>query len=325
MTDHYIAFWNLENLFDVDGSAARPDWLQQRLAGELAGWDAQVLARKIDRLAHIITQLNGGAGPDLLGVCEVENINVLQQLVAALAPLNRNYDVVHHDTSDKRGIDVAFIYDADVFSAGDQFAHVVIKRNATRDLFQVNFRSVAHDRPLVIVGNHWPSRSGGQYESAPYRAMAAETLAYWITRIPEHLGDDVPVLLMGDFNDQPFDRSVTEYLLGTSSADKVRNANTAPRMFNLAWPALGEGIGTHYYNNFANVLDQMLANKSILRGDGGFSLGNGGNARMRVEMIPDMVSGGYPDPIRHGRPSSGYDADGFSDHYPVSLVLTEED
>ena len=327
MTDHHIHFWNLENLFDVNGSAHRPAWLQDELDNELAGWDATVLDRKIDRLAHIIRQMNNGAGPDLLGVCEVENEPVLQKLVDALAPLNRNYEVVHHDTSDNRGIDVAFIYDGDRFIADDQFGHVVRKRNATRDLFQVNFRSRAHDRRLVIIGNHWPSRSGGQYESAPYRAMAAETLSYWLSRIPEHLGEDTPILLMGDFNDEPFDRSVSEYLLGTHSERKVINAHRAPRMFNLAWRALGEGIGTHYYNNFPNVLDQMLVNKSILQGDGGFSLGNQGRARMQVDMFPDMVSTGYPDPIRHGRPSSAstFDPDGFSDHYPVSIVLSEAD
>ena len=68
----YVAFWNVENLFDVDGSPERPEWLQRALARELAGWNAEVLELKIEQLARTIRQMNGGAGPDVLGVCEIE-------------------------------------------------------------------------------------------------------------------------------------------------------------------------------------------------------------------------------------------------------------
>lgn len=109
MKTHYVAFWNVENLFDTVDSPVRPEWLQKKLAKELAGWDGAVLDRKIEQLSSIICRMNGGVGPDLLGVCEVENKPVLEKLVAGLASLGRNYEIAHHDTSDKRGIDVAFI------------------------------------------------------------------------------------------------------------------------------------------------------------------------------------------------------------------------
>jgi hypothetical protein len=115
MPSYYVAFWNLENLFDVDGSPDRPEWLQKALARELAGWNAEVLAMKIGQLADIIRQMNGGARPDVLGVCEVENEHVLHRLIAALDLANRDYHVAHANTSDQRGIDVAFLFDGALF------------------------------------------------------------------------------------------------------------------------------------------------------------------------------------------------------------------
>lgn len=322
MPSYHVAFWNLENLFDVDQAQLRPDWLQQNLARELMGWDANVLASKIDRLAHIIRQMNGGAGPDILGVCEVENERVLGLLVDALDLPGRFYHVAHADTDDQRGIDVAFLFDGTKFEKREQFSRVIIKRNATRDLFQLTLRSLSSGRELVVIGNHWPSRSGGVFESEPYRILAAETLAYWHERILAIKGPAVPVLALGDFNDEPFDRSLVDYALSTRQLQKVLNART-PRLFNLAWPLLGGRRGTFYFNNFANLLDQFLASASLL--DAGAAIRLVPDS-VRIEAFPEMVGGGdYPAPRRFGRPSatSQFDPTGFSDHYPISLVLEE--
>ncbi len=319
MADHTIAFWNLENLFDLEDSPHRPAWLRDRLARELVGWDEAVLSRKVAQLVRVVAGLNGARGPDLLGVCEVESRPVLERLVSALAPLGRDYGIAHHDTSDQRGIDVAFLYDRARFTAQEQFSHVILKRTGTRDLFQVNF-TTPDGRLLVVVGNHWPSRSGGRWESEPYRITAAETLSYWLTRILEIKGSEAAVLVMGDFNDEPSDRAMVDYALAGSSAAKVRNARS-PRLLNLMWPALGAGTGSHYFDNFANVLDQFCISRGLLTGAGGFRVADGS---VRVEMPAPMVSGGdYPSPIRFGRPSAGLNPDGFSDHYPISLVLQE--
>ncbi|MGH9465131.1 MAG: endonuclease/exonuclease/phosphatase family protein [Thermoanaerobaculia bacterium] len=323
MIEHSIAWWNVENLFDVFDSPQRPAWLQSELAGELAGWTQVVLDRKLVQLASIVSQIDGGLGPDLLGVCEIENQVVLDLLVAALAPLGRNYQVAHHDMGDQRGIDVAFLYDADRFTAELQFSHEILKRAATRDLFQVNFRATVSGALLVVVGNHWPSRSAGQYESEPYRILAAETLSYWHKRILEIQGEDTAILVMGDLNDEPDDRSLAQYALSTRNVEKVRRASlAAPRFFNLMWPLYGSGIGTHYYENFPNLLDQVMVSKGMLRQDAVFRVAEGSTAILRP---PEMQTGTYNVPRRHGRPSSGHDPDGFSDHYPVTLRLVEED
>ena len=149
--------------------------------------------------------MNQGKGPDILGLCEVENKPVLDLLLSRLSSLQRNYKVAHHDTKDKRGIDIAFIYDGNKFTLKGQYFHVVLKRTATRDLFQVNLKTPS-GALLICIGNHWPSRRGGEYHTEPYRIIAAETLSYWNERIFEILGEDVPIIVMGDFNDEPYSR-----------------------------------------------------------------------------------------------------------------------
>ena len=326
MTDHYIGFWNLENLFDIENSTDRPDWFQNTIKGELKGWNATILKKKIACLKSIIELMNNGQGPDILGVCEVENKPVLQKLLNAISIPGRNYKIAHHNTSDKRGIDVAFIYDFNLFKAEKQFFHVIQKRSATRDLFQVNFRAKASDKMLVLIGNHWPSRSGGEMESEPYRIMAGETLSYFHERILEELGPDTAIMALGDFNDEPFNRSVEHYALSTRSRSKVMNGRN-PYFLNLMWPTLGTGRGTHFYDGQYGVLDQIMANKAMLNGAGGFKIVADS---VKVETFAEMSSSGAnPAPVRFGRPyhrgkpNTKFTGHGFSDHYPVSVRVRE--
>ena len=147
------------------------DKLRRTLGTSLDGWTAALRDRKIDQLVSIIAQMNNGAGPDLIGLCEVENEFVVQRLADRLSTvLGRAYSVEHADLSDKRGIDVSFLYDPAWLSvpAGETFDHVVMRRTGTREIVQVNFKTV-EGRTLSVFGNHWPSRSGGIYESAGYR------------------------------------------------------------------------------------------------------------------------------------------------------------
>jgi endonuclease/exonuclease/phosphatase family metal-dependent hydrolase len=319
MKTHSVAWWNVENLFDVEGSPARSDKLNRTLRGELAGWSETLLTRKIKNLAAIIGQLNGGRGPDLLGLCEVENRPVLQRLVDALAPLGRNYLVVHHDTSDERGIDVAFIYDRAKFLAEETFSHTIQKRTATRELFQVNFRT-ASGRSLVVVGNHWPSKLGGGSESEAYRIIAGETLAYFNARIEQVLGDDTPILVMGDFNDEPSDRSLTDHALSSRLRTQVLYAN-APRLLNLMWPLMGRGLGTYYYSNVALMIDQFLVSGGMLKAKSKLKAAEDSPV---IVQLPEMTAAGrYPAPVRFGRPASGLNQAGYSDHFPITLNLLE--
>ncbi len=319
MADYYVAFWNLENLFDIEGSPRRSDKLQRALKGELAGWSQAVLDKKISQLAHIISQMNGSRGPDLLGVCEVENDYVLGLLTAALQPLGRNYQYMHSDSQDGRGIDVAFIYDSAVFEAHETFFHVIVKRVATRELVQVNFLVKPSNKLLIVVGNHWPSRMGGVYESEPYRIVAGETLGYFHERIRETQGPQVAVLAMGDFNDQPFNRALTDHALSESVRTRVTRANS-PMLWNLMWPLLGQGVATIYYGAEGSMFDQILVSKGLATGGSGLTVQA---ETIDVLRFPEMVKpGDYPAPRRFGRGSTR-DENGFSDHFPVGVKIRE--
>ncbi len=318
MPSYHISFWNCENLFDVEKSPRRTDKLERAVGSELKGWTQAVLDKKIGQLASIIKQLNAGKGPDILSVCEIENRYVLELLAKALKPLGRTYEIVHADTKDERGIDVAFIYDGKLFKAEKTFFHFIVKRTATRDIVQVNFKTAA-GRQLVLVGNHWPARSAGKYESEPFRIIAGETLAYFHERIIEELGKKTPVLAMGDFNDEPFDRSLMEHARCERQRAKVVNAKS-PSFLNLMWPLAGQGIGSYYFENEPNLLDQFLASRSLLTGDGKITVVENS---VRIERFPEMVrKGDYPAPIRFGR-GTDMNPKGFSDHFPVSVRIEE--
>ncbi len=319
MTDYCIAFWNLENLFDVENYPERSDKLQRTLAGELEGWSRAVLDTKIGQMAKIIQKMNDSRGPDVLGVCEVENAHVLGLLRDALQLPNRHYDIAHDDSSDGRGIDVAFIFDSTAFEARERFMHFVVKRVATRELFQVNFvvRGSSPERLLVVIGNHWPSRMGGTYESEPYRIVAGETLGYFHERIRKEHGEDVAVLVMGDFNDQPFDRSLVDHALSERTRLEVTRAKT-PRLWNLMWPLLGKGAASHYYGSEGAVLDQFLVSKGLATGSSGLKALPD---TVEIIVLPEMVgSGAYGVPRRFGR-GDKRDEGGFSDHYPITMTL----
>jgi hypothetical protein len=169
--------WPVENLFDEENAVAlgrRTDKVFRAIKNDIAGWTPQLRNRKIEQLAWVIAAMNTGHGPDWLGVCEVENRFVVDRLVErvnATLPAPRSYAVVHADTGDARGIDVAFIYDDTLLRVPlplveSVFFHVVMHRNATREIVQVNFKTTtAAVRTWAVFGNHWPSRRGSQVES----------------------------------------------------------------------------------------------------------------------------------------------------------------
>jgi len=322
-SSYFVAWWNLENLFDYENSPRRSSKLRRVLGSSIRGWTPQLRDRKIAQLASVIAQMNDGAGPDLLGVCEVENEWVLSRLATAVSKLlgGRGYAVAHADTADERGIDIAFLYDPVLFTAplDERFQHVVMRRTATREIFQVNF-TTHRGRTWAVFGNHWPARSGGQLESAGYRAIAGETLAYFHERVLEVHGDDTPVLVMGDFNDEPPDPSLVQYALSTRQRAKVVGGDS-PRLWNLMWEALGSREGSLYFENFPNLLDQFLVNKNMATSTDPLCADP---ASVQLVRFDGMTSGGaYPTPIPFGGMGNPVNLDGYSDHLPIALRVIE--
>lgn len=324
---YYVAWWNVENLFDEENAPAsrRPDKVRRTIEDDIRGWTPELRDHKIARLASVVGQMNGGAGPDVLGVCEVENRYVLDLLAAAVKNVvpARAYSVVHADTKDDRGIDVAFLYDPTVLTVppDETFFHVVMRRNATREIVQVNFTTVKGGRTWALFGNHWPSRSGGQYESAGYRAIAGETLAYFHERVLEVHGPSTPVLAMGDFNDEPFDPSLVTHAQSTRQRLKVTRATGFP-LWNLMWPVLGTPDGTFYFESRPNVLDQFLANKNMAVATAELAVQADS---VEILRFPGTFTGTYRQPRPFGGMGKKVDPDGYSDHFPIGVRVVETD
>ena len=313
--DIRVAWWNLENLFDSSGAQRDPE-LAGQLKAELKGWTVPVRDRKLDQLASIVKLMFAGAGPDLLGVCEVENEGVVQMLANRLTLAGRNYQVLDHDSPDARGIDVSFIYDGNVLTPTNPGHQVVVKRTATRDIFWATMTVAATGHSFVAVANHWPARSEGQYESEPYRMLTGETLSFVLaTLLDEDV--DLPVLTMGDFNDEPYDRAMQEYLLGSNDPARVRNART-PRVLNLMWSMLGtDEPGTFRFGSTWNMLDQFLVTKGALRQASTLKVDRSSVSIFR----PSVMRGSGGAPRRFGRPAKKLDTDGYSDHFPITVEL----
>ncbi|MBI1794716.1 MAG: endonuclease/exonuclease/phosphatase [Chloroflexi bacterium] len=323
-TQYHFAFWNLENLFDIEGSPRREEKVARVIGSDIKGWTQALLDKKISQLSSIIRQMNSSRGPDLLGISEAENRFVVDLLAQSLAPLGRNYQVIHHDSPDRRGIDIAFIYDGNLLEvpeplADNVFSHFVLRRTATRDILQVTFKTKAHQRELIVMGNHWPSRSGGEAESDAYRAMAGETLAYFHERVLEVKGDAAAVIAMGDFNDEPFNTSIVDYALGLRAADLVVKGRN-PYFLNLMWALMGKGLGTFYFNG-PNLLDQFLVNKNWLKSDSVFKIKPDSVAIVKFPAMMDKKG----QPIPFGGMGKPVNQKGFSDHFPVEVIVTEAD
>lgn len=353
-----IAFWNLQNLFDARLSEIAADlgFTPDR------GWTEEVVEAKLDQLAAVIRLMHHGAMPDLLGVCEVENKSLMERLAARLDA--DRYAVAHIESPDIRGIDTSLLYDRHVFYPHPDLpirAVKVANRYPTRDIFEVPLRLRSNDAELIVFVNHWPSRSMGKYESEPLRISVASHLG---KLVDQHLKMDrltylnMPdteetmdmldqlwnrnVLLMGDFNDEPFDRSILDYLKASSGTDHLEEEIKASRgdarehtpspsayfadqayFFNCMWPFLAmPDTGTLHYSgatNSMNVLDQFMISRGLYYGLQGVKF-----ARSSVEIFrPEiMCSARKKRPVSFDFDRKGEDPpSGYSDHFPITAEL----
>ena len=172
--DLFIASWNVENLFDLedDPNVALDEEYTPQAPKR---WTRERLDIKLNNLVKIIGKMNGGRGPDVLGLCEVENRKVVEMLVAKLAPLGRKYQIVHKDSPSDRGIDTALIYDANVFGMEDSKFHFV-DAERTRDI--VEAKLTRGGKGLYVFVNHWPSRGNDEWQRI-MAAVAAPTQAFY--------------------------------------------------------------------------------------------------------------------------------------------------
>ena len=219
-TEFSFMFYNVENLFDcVNDSLTNDDEFTPE---GTRNWTTFKLYEKLDRLSKVILAAGKWNPPVVVGLCEVENRNVLEMLVNNAALKKNGYKIIHKDSPDERGIDVAFLYRPDLFRPFDYQNIPVL------DTLDGNFKT----REILLVSgvingcdtlhffvNHWPSRYGGIMETAGYRKRAAATLRKTITRLNEEYSHPL-IVCMGDFNDQPSDESLA-LILGKAKIFKL--------------------------------------------------------------------------------------------------------
>lgn len=261
----FIAFWNVENYFDTQDDPAIDD--SEFLPESEKKWNKEKFDLKTANLAKVIASMNGGTGPEVLGFAEVENKGVLETLTASLKEkYGQEYEIVHKDSPDGRGIDVALIYKKGLIDFVRYEAHRVELNDKypTRDVMQVVLKAGGRDLNLFI--NHWPSRRGGQHESEKNRIAAAGTLRTAVDKLFE-ARKAANVIIMGDFNDEPVNVSIAQTL--DAKAFNCSEKNSVAEngvLYNLAFKKKSEGIGSYLYRSEWNMLDQIIVSGSLING-----------------------------------------------------------
>ncbi len=259
-SDFKIVFYNFENLFDIEDDTAK--WDEQFLPDGDKHWTYWKYQSKLKNLAKVITAAGGWQDAALVGACEIENAFVLEELTTK-SPLKKlNYKFIHKESPDKRGIDVALLYQEEQFTPLF-YDHIQIDfpdnpRSKTRDILYV--KGLAKDKDtLHIFVNHWPSRWGGQMKSEPKRIFVAQMLRKQVDSLFLHT-QNPNIIIMGDFNDAPTDQSVIEYL---KAQVPVRNTESK-QLYNLMYPLSLTHDGTHPYQGHWAVLDHMIVSSALL-------------------------------------------------------------
>jgi predicted extracellular nuclease len=312
----YLAFWNTENLFDTIDDPEIND--EEFLPNGEMEWTEDRLDKKMYNLSRIIRIMNDGRGPDLLGVCEVENQAVLEKMVNTYLS-DLNYKIAYIESPDNRGIDNGLIFKSDKFTLLSLQADTVHLSDGwpTRLIFGVNLLT-NDDEQISVFVNHWPSRSGGQVESEPKRIAAAQTLRNSVDRIFQ-ADSNANIFIIGDFNDDPVNVSVLEtlhaYPIKCDSLSTDFEMNSKGELFNLSYQSFEQGGGSFKYKDEWNMLDQIIVSGSLIIGNDINYICNS------LEVFkPDFIvthSGQYegtPFPTYGGKRYLG----GYSDHFPVT-------
>ncbi len=345
------AWWNLENLFDTvdDPISADLEFTAEN------GWTDEAYAAKKQNLAAALNELFDGEGPELLGVAEVEGDHVFEELIAAMG--NPHLKVVKDPsgTSDLRGIDVSLAYDNRKLKVVERQSYIVHFRYPTRDVFEVVFEVKESGEQLVVIASHWPSRRQGREHSEPLRIGVAENISYLVrnrVRVnPQKYealrekGDldtvkkrwETPILLFGDFNDEPFDAAVVDHLQASSELDRViGKTNDIDKfekqtadytggdifLYNASWKFLApQDVGTFFiastasgevFPNRYQVLDQMVASRGLLKATG---------LRLDLDSVAIHRTLTVATPAGRPRAFDRKKLKGTSDHLPVTAML----
>ena len=309
-----LVFYNVENLFDYFDDSTTID--EEFLPRGDRYWGKTRYRDKQNKIAKTLIATGGWEPPAVIGLCEVENLYVLEGLTRFTQLKAIGYEIVHQDSRDRRGIDVAALYRPDKFKLLD-YEYYPVKfpfdpDSRTRDILHL-VGELPNKDTLHYFINHWPSKFGGAFETEPKRIFAAEFLRGKVDSLLA-INEDARIVLTGDFNDEPEEESMTEGLRTHESAEDIDKNDLFNLMFELRYVT-----GTHSFQNKWSILDQFIV------------VGNMFEPEAKTRVIPGSVQiFDMPWLIMEGatgakRPFRTYQGPkyigGYSDHLPIIVDL----
>ncbi|HPG32786.1 MAG TPA: endonuclease/exonuclease/phosphatase family protein [Lentimicrobium sp.] len=310
-----IAFYNLENMYDTIDDPRIDD--ADFLPSGNYNWTEARYQAKLSNMAKVISGLGAefvAGGPSVIGLAEVENRGVLEDLINTPMLRDKGYRIIHYNSPDERGIDVALLYKSNDFKVSNTTSNRLVipeqKDFHTRD--QLVVTGELDGEKISVIVNHWPSR-----RSEPeYRKEAA--------RLCRHLSDSLMredknarILIMGDMNDDPADSSVFDVLGAKGLRENLRKGE----LFNPMWMIHHNGRGTLTYRDNWNLFDQIIVSQALLSKKAkGWKLDHADICNEKFLFEQEGKYAGNPFRTYAGRKYLG----GYSDHLPVFLILNKQ-
>jgi predicted extracellular nuclease len=311
-TIHTIAFYNTENLFDIVGDDNTND--EDFLPNSNKRWTTKRYENKLLKLGQVISQIGDDdvdCPPAIVGLAEVENKRVIEDLIQSKYLKHYSYDIVHYDSADERGIDVALIYDTSVFEVSHSEPFPIYlenengNRDYTRDVLLVTGK--LNGEQVHFIVNHWSSRREGEKETEYKRLAGADTVNRVVAVLKADYTDP-KIIVMGDFNDNPNNNSIASIENGSN-------------LFNPFKTVLSKDKGSLSYNFKWNLFDQILISTNFFDPKStplDFNKANVFNSEFLTQYKGKYK--GQPFRTYVGKKYKG----GYSDHFPVYIELKED-
>ncbi|MCM4150552.1 endonuclease [Arenibacter sp. N53] len=316
-----VAFYNLENLFDTVNDSLTFD--DDRTPMGKDNWTNERYVQKIDNMSKVLSEigsLEAQTSPDIIGLCEVENRHVITDLINHLNLREKDYGIIHFDSPDERGIDVALLYKKTVFIPSS-FSSLRLMltdhedfRDYTRDQLVVG--GLMDGEEIHFIVNHWPSRSGGEARSKPNRIAAARLNKKIIDSISK-FNPGAKIISMGDFNDDPVDHSFKNILKTKGKVDALKPND----LFNPMEKLYKKGVGSLAYRDKWNLFDQIYFTENLVNPiNGNYRFWKAGVFNAHYLVTKKGQFKGYPFRTYAGGNYIG----GYSDHFPVYIHLIKK-
>ncbi len=311
-----IGFYNLENLFDTENDPTIND--EQFLPDGDYRWTPERYIKKLNDMAHVLSIIGSKyGGLAVVGLCELENRRVLEDMIATDHLKDRNWDIVHYDSPDARGIDVALLYDKTRLEVIDSKSYRLTVPNKpnyrTRDQLYV-VGVLDQIDTLHFIVNHWPSKIGGR------RSIAGRNAAAQLTR---SIADSVmrfnplaKVIVMGDFNDDPDSKSMLTYLKTKTKIEDTQPAD----IYNPMYEMYRKGIGSYAYRDNWSLIDQIMVSYGVLNPNKNTFKFISAHVYTDPMIMMKTATGSFEDYPYRTYAGGAYQG-GYSDHYPVYIIL----